>query len=163
MQGGSDEIFETDPNSNKTTLVVRKGFIVLAIQTGASIVPAFTFGEKWLYHRKALPPTVQNFFMRRLRMPLILFWGRYFTWLPYHDTTKAFLTCVFGTPIDVVQQADPSHEYIEQIWQQYIDQIKGLYETHKGKYGYPDDEVLVLREAKARKHHAHPHATKKEQ
>ena len=77
--GGSDEIFETDPNSPVTTLIVRKGFIKLAIQTGCDIVPAFVFGEKWLYHRRPVSKAVQKFFMKHFRMPLIWFWGRYFT------------------------------------------------------------------------------------
>ena len=79
-QGGSDEIFETDPNSPVTTLIVRKGFIKLAVQTGCDLVPAFVFGEKWLYHRKPVSERVKNWFMRQLRMPLIVFWGRYFSW-----------------------------------------------------------------------------------
>ena len=53
--------------------------------------------------------------------------------LPYHDRTKAFLTVVFGSPIAVVKQTEPSDEYIEELWQQYITQIKGLYEEYKGE------------------------------
>lgn len=146
--GGSDEIFETDPNSSATTLIVRKGFIKLAIQTGSEIVPAFIFGEKWLYYRKSVSKSVQKFFMKNFRMPLILFWGRYFTWLPYHDKNKAFLTVVFGSPIPVTQMAEPSDEYIEELWIQYIDQVKNIYETYKERFGYPEDEHLVLKEAK---------------
>jgi hypothetical protein len=76
VQGGSDEIFETHPESPVTTLVLRKGFVKLAIQTGANIVPGFVFGEKWLYHRREISPAVKNWFMRNLRMPLIVFWGQ---------------------------------------------------------------------------------------
>lgn len=149
FQGGSDEIFETDPNSSKTTLILRKGFIKLSIQNGATIVPTFVFGEKWLYHRKYISESVKRWFMRTLRMPLIIFWGRFFSWLPYHDQEKAFLSVVFGTPIEVKQQEDPSQEYIEEIWDQYIKQIEGLYNTYKDRYGYPSDEVLVMKEAKS--------------
>jgi hypothetical protein len=82
-------------------------------------------------------------------MPMILFWGRYGTFLPKHDAEKAFLTVVFGSPIPTKQTAEPSDAYIDEIWELYIGQIKSLYETYKNKYGYPSDDVLVIQEAKS--------------
>jgi hypothetical protein len=87
--------------------------------------------------------------MKYLRTPLIIFWGRYFTWLPYHDKEKAFLSVVFGEAIDVKQQAEPTDEYIDELWEQYIGQVRTIYDTYKERYGYPKDEVLVIREAKS--------------
>jgi hypothetical protein len=147
--GGSDEIFETQPDSNITTLIVRKGFIKLAVQNGAEIVPAFVFGEKWLYGVKELPKIIKSFFMKQLRTPLILFWGRYFTWLPFHDNKQKFLSVVYGAPIPIIQQDEPSDEYINEIWEQYATQIHSIFNTYKGKYGYADNETLVLKEARS--------------
>ena len=104
---------------------------------------------QWLYHRRPVSDSVKRWFMKNLRLPLIIFWGRYFSWLPYHDSQKAFLSMVFGKPIAVRQQEEPSDEYIDQLWEQYTQQIKELYHTHKKAYGYPDDEELVIREAKS--------------
>jgi len=144
--GGSDEIFTTDPHSSVTTLIARKGFIKLAIESGADICPAFVFGEKWLFARRELPRSVKDFFLNYLRTPLILFWGRFFTWLPYHDRSKAFLSIVFGRPISVGPARQPSQEEIDDIWEQYIEQMKHLFESYKGKFGYPDNETLVIQE-----------------
>lgn len=119
----------------------------LAIQQGAAVVPAFVFGEKFLYHRRQIPQAIQNFFMRTLRLPLILFWGRWFTWLAYHDRERAFLTVVFGKPIDVVQKDEPTDAEIDVIWEQYIGQIRSLYDEHHKKFGYSDEETLVIKEA----------------
>jgi len=140
--GGSDEIFLTDPNSNVTTLVARKGFIKLAIQTGTDIVPAFVFGEKWLYYRAHLPRVVQNFFMKTLRLPLIIFWGQWFTWLPLRRN----LSVVFGTPITVSKIEEPSNEEIEKVYQQYISAIQDLFNRYRKTYGYGDDERLVIKD-----------------
>jgi hypothetical protein len=75
--------------------------------------------------------------------------GRYFSWLPFHDQEKKFLSVVFGRPIPVVQSADPSDEYIEEIWKLYAAQIRALYEEYKGKFGYDAAESLEFKEAKA--------------
>eukprot|EP00004_Rigifila_ramosa_P016271 TRINITY_DN3840_c0_g1_i4.p1 TRINITY_DN3840_c0_g1~~TRINITY_DN3840_c0_g1_i4.p1 ORF type:complete len:341 (+),score=45.75 TRINITY_DN3840_c0_g1_i4:712-1734(+) len=83
--GGSEEIFETDPDSETTTLISRKGFVRLAFQHGASVVPVFVFGEKWMYKRLHISEKVRKFFLRVFKIPLIVFWGRYFTWLRFSD------------------------------------------------------------------------------
>ncbi len=123
----------------------------MAIQSGAEIVPAFVFGEKWLYAVKPIPPSIKSFFMRRLRTPLLIFYGRYFSWLPFHDEKKAFLSVVFGAPIPVLQQAEPSDEYINELWAAYSTQIHAIFQTYKGKFGYSEEETLVLKEAKSSK------------
>ena len=64
-------------------------------------------------------------------------------------TTRRRLSCLWcGAPIPVVQEAEPSDEPSDAIWAQYIAQIEGLYATYKNKYGYPDNETLVLMEAR---------------
>jgi hypothetical protein len=140
--GGSAEIFLTDPESKITTLVARKGFIKLAIQSGVDIVPAFVFGEKWLYHRAHLPRFVQNFFMKTLRLPLIIFWGQWFTWLPL----RRHLSVVFGTPIHVKQIDEPTVEQINAVYNTYITAIQDIFERYKKTYGYSEDESLVIKD-----------------
>ncbi|KUF95156.1 hypothetical protein AM588_10006081 [Phytophthora nicotianae] len=50
--GGVSGIFKTNPNSKETQLVLknRLGFVKLAMNHGADLVPTFVFGEKWLYN-----------------------------------------------------------------------------------------------------------------
>jgi hypothetical protein len=71
-------------------------------------VPTFVFGEKWLYNRKELPKWFTRFFMKTMRLPLILFWGRFGTWIPY----RRMLSVVYGKPISVKQTAEPTQEEV---------------------------------------------------
>ncbi len=80
--GGSREIFLTDSNSSDTALIKRSGFVRLAMENGCDIVPSFVFGEKWLYRHFHFPPVVTDFFLNKLRFPLLLFWGRWMSYMP---------------------------------------------------------------------------------
>jgi diacylglycerol O-acyltransferase 2, plant len=96
--GGSREIFSTDPNSSETKVYLskRRGFVKLAIAHGAALVPVFVFGEKRCYRRLNVPAPLRDWLLRTWKIPLIVFWGRWFTWYPY----AARQTVVFGAPID---------------------------------------------------------------
>lgn len=113
--GGSAEIFKTDPNSPVTGLVTRTGFIRLALESGCDLVPTFTFGEKWMYNRWVPPQVVTDFFMRTIKTPLLLFWGRFCTWIPL----RRHLTTVFGRPIRVEKCEAPTDEQVEELYTKF--------------------------------------------
>jgi diacylglycerol O-acyltransferase 2, plant len=110
--GGTREIFQTDPNSSETVLIIRDGFIKLAIEHGCDLLPCFVFGEKWMYDRLSVPQKIQNYFMARLRVPVLLFWGQWGTWMPKKNT---FLSMVFGRPIRVEKMLNPTAADIERL------------------------------------------------
>ncbi|ETW00651.1 hypothetical protein H310_07219 [Aphanomyces invadans] len=144
--GGSKEIFLTDPNSKQTTLVLNKrlGFIKLAVRYGADVVPTFVFGEKWMYNIWNPPQSVRHFFLSTLKVPLLLFWGRFFTWLPKRLTGKRRFGVVFGKPIPVTQNENPSEDELIQIHALYKEELTDLFTRYKAEFGYDDDEVLVI-------------------
>ncbi len=78
--------------------------------------------------------------MATLRLPLILFWGRFFTWLPYRRP----LSVVYGTPIPIQQTDNPTQQQIDEIYQIYFEAIKGIFHRYKSQYGYSNDEELVI-------------------
>jgi 2-acylglycerol O-acyltransferase 2 len=88
------------------------------------------------------PKIIETIFMK-FRLPLLIFWGRYLTWLPFHNP----LSVIFGAPISVVQMEEPTQEQIDELYNEFMKQTKLLFHTYKGKYGYDDDEILVIREA----------------
>ncbi|CAL8101517.1 unnamed protein product [Orchesella dallaii] len=145
--GGSSEIFETDSESTDTVIIARKGFIRLALQHGCDLVPSFVFGEKHAYHKLNLPEKFKKFMMETLRTPLIIFWGKFFTWLPLQQE-KFYLSTIFGKPIRVEKAvAEPSEEEVNELYEQFYSEIRNLYEKYKERYGYGTTERLVIREA----------------
>ncbi|ETV84621.1 hypothetical protein H257_03774 [Aphanomyces astaci] len=144
--GGSKEIFLTDPKSKQTTLVLNKrlGFIRLAVRYGADIVPTFVFGEKWMYNIWNPPKSVRHFFLSTLKVPLLLFWGRGFTWLPKRLTGKRKFGVVHGKPIPVVQNENPTEEELVKIHTLYVEELNDLFLRYKAQFGYDDDETLVI-------------------
>lgn len=49
--GGAEEALEARPGHNVLTLRHRKGFIKVALQTGAQLVPMYSFGENNLFYQ----------------------------------------------------------------------------------------------------------------
>jgi hypothetical protein len=146
--GGSKEIFTSDGNSKENILVARKGFVKLAIETGCNLVPGFVFGEKWKYERKFLPKPIMDFFMKTLRLPVIIFFGKFFTWIPL---SRGHMTVVYGKPIPVVQSDTPTAEYIDELFEKFYAQIRELFDTHKTNLGYSKDETLTIKVEQDRK------------
>ena len=53
----------------------RRGFVKLAMQNGATLVPVFVFGASKIFKRFVLPAALEQL-SRSLRMSLLLFWGK---------------------------------------------------------------------------------------
>ena len=49
--GGAEEALDAHPGHHILTLKKRKGFIKMALQTGADLVPCYSFGENDLFVR----------------------------------------------------------------------------------------------------------------
>ncbi|KAK6023792.1 diacylglycerol acyltransferase [Ostertagia ostertagi] len=49
--GGAEEALEARPGAHKLKLLTRKGFVKLALQYGASLVPVYSFGENDLFYQ----------------------------------------------------------------------------------------------------------------
>jgi len=147
--GGSAEIFETDSESRDTVIIARKGFIKLALQNGCDLVPSFVFGEKHAYHKLDIPQKVKSFMMDTFRTPLIIFWGRLYTWLPLVQD-KFFLSVVYGKPIRIEKAIpEPSNEEVDALYERFYGDIRNLFDKYKTRYGYLDSERLIIREAHA--------------
>ncbi|CAM9916412.1 unnamed protein product, partial [Phaeothamnion confervicola] len=106
--GGNREIFCNSPNRKETVLYLtrRLGFIKLAMRAGAPLVPTFVFGEKFAYNQIDMPEFVWRTVLRIFKMPVLVFWGRFFTWLPF----RVDLGVVFGQPVEVPIVTDPTDD-----------------------------------------------------
>lgn len=184
--GGVKEIFRTDARSKDTVLDLNnaKGFVRMAMEVGAPLVPVVVYNERTGYKRvdvpegeaarggsalaragmkwRGCPSTlslpcivlllscccrcaaagVRSFFYKKLGIPLLLFYGRFLTLLPF----KHQLGVVFGAPLEVphtpgIQKGDPR---IDEQHAKYVAALTALWEAHKAEFGYAADEKLVI-------------------
>jgi len=145
MVGGIPEI--ANGQKDKIVLVIRKrkGFVKLALQHGADLVPCFTFGEVDLfgqfYH-------VNTYVRDKLR--------KYMGFAPVFFNGKGFLQdrigllparqpmhLVVGKPIKVDKVSDPTLEDIESLHEEYVATVVALYKENREKYGDPSKELVI--------------------
>ncbi|XP_030772848.1 2-acylglycerol O-acyltransferase 1 [Rhinopithecus roxellana] len=58
---------------------------------------------------------------------------------------REYMMSIVGRPIPVRQILHPTEEQIEELHQTYMEELTKLFEEHKGKYGIPEHETLVLK------------------
>ena len=97
----------------------RRGFLELAQETGAALVPVYCQGHTELFnvfptHQQA-PWFVQ--WVRRIRVALVLFWG---SWLPFRPA-KVPMTMMIGAPIYAIKG-----ESLDDFRARFIDGLRTL-------------------------------------
>eukprot|EP01059_Diplonema_ambulator_P033713 TRINITY_DN7189_c0_g1_i2.p1 TRINITY_DN7189_c0_g1~~TRINITY_DN7189_c0_g1_i2.p1 ORF type:complete len:1328 (+),score=420.68 TRINITY_DN7189_c0_g1_i2:1117-5100(+) len=139
VPGGQAEMRHSSSSSPTMTLVSKhKGFIRLAIQHGASLVPIFSFGEHELMDNIYLP-TIQTWFIRTLGFGYPhLPYGRMFLPIP----RRRKVTLVVGRPIPVKQISHPTQAQIDAVHLQYYTALQSMFDRHKKACG---SENLTLK------------------
>ncbi|PYH71923.1 diacylglycerol acyltransferase type 2A [Aspergillus vadensis CBS 113365] len=141
--GGARESLDALPHTLRLVLKRRKGFIKLAIHTGADLVPVLAFGENDLYEqvRSENHPVIHKLQMlvkHTLGFTIPLFHARgVFNYdvglMPYRRP----LNIVVGRPIHVVQQRDRGKiddDYINHLHSLYVQELERIWEEWKDKY-----------------------------
>ncbi|XP_077205031.1 2-acylglycerol O-acyltransferase 1 isoform X2 [Paroedura picta] len=148
--GGSRESLDARPGSFTLYLLKRKGFIKIALEHGAQLVPVFSFGENELFNQienpkgsrlRAFQETMQNL----VGFTLPLFHGRgifqhSFGLMPYRKP----INTVVGEPLAVKQNPNPTPEEIDQLHEKYLQELQKLFDKNKKKYGIPEHKSLAF-------------------
>src|SRR4051812_31093934 len=135
--GGASESLDAQPYTLRLVLKRRKGFVKMAIRTGADLVPVLAFGENDLYDQ-FLPdshPKIHKFQLlvkKLLGFTIPLFHARgVFNYdvglMPYRRP----LNIVVGRPVKVVQKSKPDREEIDRVHELYIQELERIWETWK--------------------------------
>ncbi|KAK3330409.1 diacylglycerol acyltransferase-domain-containing protein [Apodospora peruviana] len=140
--GGARESLEAQPGTMHLVLGERKGFIKLAIRTGADLVPVLAFGENDLYDQ-VNPEThprlrqVQMYVLRTLKFTLPFLHGRgIFNYdvglMPYRRP----LNIVVGKPIKVTQARNGMFEpqEVDRLHGLYVAELTKMWETYKDQF-----------------------------
>uniref|UniRef100_A0A5F9D6F8 Acyltransferase n=1 Tax=Oryctolagus cuniculus TaxID=9986 RepID=A0A5F9D6F8_RABIT len=142
--GGALEALEAKPGGLSLRIRNQKGFIKLALEQGASLVPVFSFGENELFRQCPNPPgswlrRAQEALQPLLSVALPLFHGRLGLLLPFRAPAPSV-----GAAIPVQRCPRPSRAQVDALHALYVERLTQLFEEHKARYGVPADRHLVL-------------------
>lgn len=138
--GGVREAFYTHPNAYKCYLKRRKGFVKIALQTGASLVPVISYGENNMYEIVDYKPgswvrIFQDTFKRYTNVTPIHFNGRGYLQYTFGLIPRRYpITTVVGAPIHLKKIRDPNETEINEAHALFCRKLKDLFEKHKSKY-----------------------------
>ncbi|XP_017467287.1 PREDICTED: 2-acylglycerol O-acyltransferase 2-like [Rhagoletis zephyria] len=130
--GGAQEALDSRPGQYELSLLKRKGFVRVAIKSGAAIVPCFTFGEVDSFDRwDGKWALMWQLCVKRLTgISLPLMKGRGGFPMPF----RRRIVQVVGAPIEVQQSDIPRPEYVDEIHKKVVEGVNNLFETYKQKY-----------------------------
>ncbi|KAL4891373.1 diacylglycerol acyltransferase [Aspergillus ambiguus] len=151
--GGARESLDSLPHSLRLVLKRRKGFVKLAIRTGADLVPVLAFGENDLYEqvRSDEHPIIYKLQMlvkRLMGFTIPLFHARgIFNYdvglMPYRRP----LNIVVGRPIQVVRQQDRDKiddDYIDRLHAEYVRELENLWDQWKDVFAQDRTSELEI-------------------
>lgn len=142
--GGVKECLHMKHGEEALYLSRRTGFIKMAMQHRAAVVPAFAFGQTDMYSWiKPEPPYVPERVVAALArwigyLPLVMY-GAWGTPMP----RPVPLTVVLGTPLVVPHVEHPTLEQVQEQLQFFIQSMEALVSKHKASAGYPDLPVKI--------------------
>lgn len=140
VPGGATEALYADPHKDVVYLSPRKGFIRLALQHGASLVPCFTFNENNTYQQLQ----TSNRFITWAKFKFQRVFGISLPLITNIIPKRTKVTCVVGEPIDVPKFDDPPKEEVEKYLEIYKEKLVELYNKNKEKYNDPPDKEIEI-------------------
>ncbi|KAM5221880.1 diacylglycerol O-acyltransferase 2-like protein 6 [Ctenodactylus gundi] len=152
--GGATEVLLCRPGASTIYLNRRKGFVKLALETGAYLVPSYSFGENEVYNQETFPEgTWLRFFQKNfqeaiktvLGLNICTFHGRGLTrrswgFLPFNRP----IATVVGEPLPVPKIAKPNEETVDKYHALYISAVRKLFDQHKVEYGLSETQELII-------------------
>ncbi|KAM9312118.1 2-acylglycerol O-acyltransferase 3-like [Gastrophryne carolinensis] len=149
--GGAAESLNSSPGESKVTLIGRKGFVRLALENGADLVPVYCFGENDIYEQIRFPPDswgwkLQQLFRKYVGFAPCLFkgtavfgqsgWGL--------NPFPRPLTTVIGSPIRLPHRPFPTEEEVSHYHSLYVEGLRRLFDEHKVSCGLSATDTLNI-------------------
>lgn len=149
--GGSDEAGKATPGIYRITLKERKGFIRVALQSGASLVPVFAFGENDVFEQPFFQQgniiwCIKTAVKKYLGISLPIVIGRGFLQRSQGILPRQVpITTVVGKPIyDVPLITNPSEEEIDALHKIFVESLHELFKKNKDQYCPYQNVQLVI-------------------
>ncbi|XP_066514937.1 2-acylglycerol O-acyltransferase 3b [Hoplias malabaricus] len=143
--GGAEESLASSPGVNTVVMKHRKGFVRLALENGADLVPVYSFGENELFPQVVLSEgsvgrKLQALFKQIMGFAPCIFTGGRWLLLPFRRP----VTTVVGSPISVPYVCNPSKEQVDHYHMLYMEALTKLFHTHKTKCGLAETHELRI-------------------
>jgi 2-acylglycerol O-acyltransferase 2 len=140
--GGARESLEAQPGTLRLILKGRKGFVKMALRTGADLVPVVGFGENDLYDQLSpkVYPMVHKFQMIVLKVFKFTVPALHGRGVLNYDVGlmpyRRPVNIVVGKPIRVDQShgAQPAQADIDRLHELYVQEVERLWETYKDQF-----------------------------
>jgi len=151
--GGAKESLDAHPGYHTLTLKNRKGFVKLALQTGACLVPCYAFGENNVFVQMDNPKGSrirewQDYFQQVFGFALPLTHGRGiiqygFGLMPMRNPIRV----VVGKPIEIpkMKREDITSADIIKYHQLYMDQIREIYDLYKEQWARARRSSIIFK------------------
>uniref|UniRef100_A0A0G4HIA4 Acyltransferase n=1 Tax=Chromera velia CCMP2878 TaxID=1169474 RepID=A0A0G4HIA4_9ALVE len=137
--GGAREALDARPGTNDLTLSSRFGFVRIAMESGASLIPVFSFGETDTFTQ--LLPNPPGSRLRALQEKLLSIYGYS---VPIVMGSRGLprrtpILTVVGEPVEVPHVPEgPSPEQLKAAHAKYVSALKALYEAHAASFYHPN-------------------------
>ncbi|XP_076606277.1 2-acylglycerol O-acyltransferase 3b [Chaetodon auriga] len=143
--GGAAESLASSPGENTVVVRQRKGFVRLALEFGADLVPVYSFGENELFRQVifsegGLGRRLQDLFKKIMGFAPCLFVGERMLFIPYRTP----ITTVVGSPISVPKCATPTEEEVDHYHRLYMEGLSKLFHEHKVSCGLAESHKLRI-------------------
>ncbi|KHN98575.1 Diacylglycerol acyltransferase [Metarhizium album ARSEF 1941] len=140
--GGARESLQAQPGTLRLILKGRKGFVKMALRSGADLVPVIGFGENDLYDQLSpkTHPMVHKMQMTLLKVFKFTIPALHGRGLLNYDVGlmpyRRAVNIVVGRPIEINEtiQEQPSQEVIDKYHKLYLEEVEQLYDAYKEEF-----------------------------
>eukprot|EP00403_Amphidinium_massartii_P000362 CAMPEP_0178380684 /NCGR_PEP_ID=MMETSP0689_2-20121128/5593_1 /TAXON_ID=160604 /ORGANISM="Amphidinium massartii, Strain CS-259" /LENGTH=336 /DNA_ID=CAMNT_0020000841 /DNA_START=74 /DNA_END=1084 /DNA_ORIENTATION=+ len=136
IPGGEHEQIRTQKGKEEVFLAKRMGFVKLALQAGAALVPSYAFGCVDLYDTSDVFHSARE----TAGVCIPVYWGAV-AFLP----KRVPINLVMGSPLEVdcATPGQPTDEEVAAAHAAYVGALKKLFDENKAKFGYEDRTLTV--------------------
>eukprot|EP00195_Chlamydomonas_chlamydogama_P013725 CAMPEP_0202896348 /NCGR_PEP_ID=MMETSP1392-20130828/5370_1 /ASSEMBLY_ACC=CAM_ASM_000868 /TAXON_ID=225041 /ORGANISM="Chlamydomonas chlamydogama, Strain SAG 11-48b" /LENGTH=255 /DNA_ID=CAMNT_0049581675 /DNA_START=121 /DNA_END=888 /DNA_ORIENTATION=+ len=143
--GGVQECLYMTTTDELVYLKKRHGFVRMALQHGAPLVPVFAFNQTKAYswYRPGpplFPAKLIAWVSRQIGAVPLIIYGQWGTPAPH----RAHMSVVVGRPIEVPHLPEPPAEVVQQYLDAFISEMEALFERHKAEAGCESMKLVVM-------------------
>ncbi|CAH2070949.1 unnamed protein product, partial [Iphiclides podalirius] len=148
--GGAAEALDSHPGEYKVILTRRKGFVRVAMKSGAPLVPVFSFGETDVFRPLNNPrDSLLRRFQEKVRQltgisPMFPIGRGVFQYSYGVVPFRSPVTTVVGVPMEVERNLDPTDEEVDIVHAEFTKRLTELFENEKARYLKDHEKVHLV-------------------